>query len=262
MQLTNSALYQCARGVAELLRAPWHTDDTLSAVGIIELVGPHKRTIGMTMIRNGRTVQTWATGGTTPTPTPDAEIQPLPKGHRWHHAVNIDSLDSDQDPTAALYYAIHGNLVPAFDAKPLFVGHRPWEPDPADDADPLDVEATVRAAIDEGVDLDDEPEPEPEPEPEAQPEPEPEPEPEAQPEPEVQPEPESEPEPEPEPEVEPEPTTEPEPQPDVEPATEPEPQPKAKARPAAKRTARKPRAAASADKGASKSRPARKRATT
>jgi hypothetical protein len=70
----------------------------------------------------------WAIGGTQPADQEPAEdIAPLPRGYRWNSWVHIGRLEADRDPATVLHNAITERLMPVFDAKPLYVGHRPWE---------------------------------------------------------------------------------------------------------------------------------------
>nr|WTB31853.1 hypothetical protein OG781_22310 [Streptomyces sp. NBC_00830] len=113
----------------------------------------------------GGTVRLWAPGGSQPSD----DVAPLPLGHRWHTVVHIGRLEADKDPAVVLYNAISNRLLPAFDTKPLYVGHRPWGPAPELEADATaDAGATTLAAggTDQPV-----PEAAPEPEPQAPAEP-------------------------------------------------------------------------------------------
>ncbi|MDX3766450.1 MULTISPECIES: hypothetical protein [unclassified Streptomyces] len=176
MQLAPSALHATGEDLAT--RLGWQLDG-LDYDGIVHLQGDLERQIGMRLINNGSTVQLWATGGTQPTDHPADAVAPLPYRHRYHMAVHIGALTEDQDPGIVLYNTVRDNLLPVFDAKPYYVGHRPWEPDIAPAVEP-DAEATIPAAA--GVDEQpasaaapepqtpaDQPAPQPEPEPEAKP---------------------------------------------------------------------------------------------
>ncbi|MFF1839770.1 hypothetical protein ACFVXE_37245 [Streptomyces sp. NPDC058231] len=133
VQLAPSALHATAEDLA--VRLGWQLDG-LDYDGIVHLQGDLERQIGMRLINNGSTVQLWATGGTQPTDQPAYGIAPLPHGHRYNTAVHISALTEDQDPGVVLYNTVRDNLLPVFDAKPYYVGHRPWEPDIATDVEP------------------------------------------------------------------------------------------------------------------------------
>ncbi|MET8326314.1 hypothetical protein [Streptomyces sp. NPDC005181] len=176
MQLAPSALHATAEDLAT--RLGWQLDG-LDYDGIVHLQGDLERQIGMRLINNGSTVQLWATGGTQPTDQPADGIAPLPFCHRYNTAVHIGALTEDQDPGVVLYNTVRDDLLPVFDAKPYYVGHRPWEPDIAPAVEPDAEEATPPAA---GADEQPAPAPEPQtPADQPAPQPQPEPEPEAKP---------------------------------------------------------------------------------
>lgn len=52
---------------------------------------------------------------------------PISHGRCWHAPVHIGALTEDQDPGVVLYNHVRDKLLPVFDAKPHYVGHRPWE---------------------------------------------------------------------------------------------------------------------------------------
>lgn len=176
MQLAPSALHATGEDLA--VRLGWQLDG-LDIDGIVHLQGDLERQIGMRLINDGSTVQMWATGGTQPTDQPADGIAPLPYRHSYNMAVHIGALTEDQDPGVVLYNTVRDNLLPVFDAKPYYVGHRPWEPDIAPDTEP-DAEVTTPPAA--GVDEQPAPAPEPQaPADQPAPQPQPEPEPEAKP---------------------------------------------------------------------------------
>ncbi|MET7497621.1 hypothetical protein [Streptomyces sp900116325] len=219
MQLAPSALHATAEDLA--VRLGWQLDG-LDYDGIVHLQGDLERQIGMRLINNGSTVQLWATGGTQPADQPADGIAPLPFCHRYNMAVHIGALTEDQDPGVVLYNTVRDDLLPVFDAKPYYVGHRPWEPDIAPAVEPDAAVTTPPAA-----DVDEQPAPAPEPQTPA-----------------------DQPAPQPQPEAEPEakPAAEPKPRPTRKrttikpaPAAAPEPKPRA----ARKRTTAKPKPATS-----------------
>ncbi|MGW2700867.1 hypothetical protein [Streptomyces sp. NPDC001340] len=140
MQLAPSALHETAGTLGGYLG--W-TLNELIIDDIVSLDGPHERQIAMRLNSDGNNIQLWAVGGTEPVGLELVEgIVPLPRGHRWHTWVHIGRLEADRDPATILYDAITDRLMPVFDTKPLFVGHRPWDPEPEVEAD---TEATVQA---------------------------------------------------------------------------------------------------------------------
>ncbi|MFF3516157.1 hypothetical protein [Streptomyces sp. NPDC002573] len=149
MQLAPSALHATAETLTGYLGTDtWHVNELITD-DIISLEGPHDRQIGMRLLGNGSSIQLWATGGTQPADHQPIEgINPLPHGRRWHTPVHIGRLTADMDPGVVLYNAITDRLLPAFDAKPLYVGHRPWDPAPEAEAE-ADAEATTQADADQ-----------------------------------------------------------------------------------------------------------------
>ncbi|MCZ1001225.1 hypothetical protein O1M63_29230 [Streptomyces mirabilis] len=125
MQLAPSALHATAETLGGYLG--W-TLNELIIDDIISLDGPQDRQIGMRLLGNGSDIQLWATGGTEPADhKPTEGTAPLPRGRRWHTWIHIGRLEADRDPAAVLYDHITDRLTPVFEAKPLYVGHRPWE---------------------------------------------------------------------------------------------------------------------------------------
>lgn len=174
MQLAPSALHATGEDLAA--RLGWQLDG-LDYDGIVHLQGSLERQIGMRLINNGSTVQLWATGGTHPADHPADAVAPLPYRHSYNMAVHIGALTEDEDPGVVLYDTVRDNLLPVFDAKPYYVGHRPWEPDIAPAVEPdAEVASTPAAGADEQPAPAPEPktpadQPEPQPEPEAKPAP-------------------------------------------------------------------------------------------
>lgn len=125
MQLAPSALHETAETLGGYLG--W-TPNNLIIDDIVSLDGPHNRQIAMRLNSDGSNIQMWAIGGTQPADQEPAEdIAPLPRGYRWNSWVHIGRLEADRDPATVLHNAITERLMPVFDAKPLYVGHRPWE---------------------------------------------------------------------------------------------------------------------------------------
>ncbi|SED60182.1 hypothetical protein SAMN05428942_2111 [Streptomyces sp. 2112.2] len=212
MLITDAAVREAAATLAESLGGDWTLDPEAPADGAAHLIYSDGRAISFRPIFGGATVQLWITGNAAPTLPDDATpaelaaheahiAARLPEGHRYNKATTLIT-DEEEDPAVIILRTLEDHLLPAFEYKPRYVGHRPWidlfdnalaavtaergaPPAAADEAQP---EATVEPA----------PAPEPgaeavaEPEPEAVADPEPEPEAVADPDAEVEREPEAE----------------------------------------------------------------------
>ncbi|MFK0106480.1 hypothetical protein [Streptomyces sp. NPDC091217] len=125
MQLAPSALHDIAGALGG--HFGW-TLNELIIDGIVRLDGPHERGIAMRLNSDGSNIQLWAIGGVQHNDEePAGGIAPLLRGHHWNSWVHIGRLEADGDPATILNSAITEHLMPVFDTKPLYVGHRPWE---------------------------------------------------------------------------------------------------------------------------------------
>ncbi|WP_171053098.1 hypothetical protein [Streptomyces marianii] len=246
MLITDAAVRETAATVAQRLGGDWTLDPEAPADGAAHLIYSDGRAISFRPIFGGATVQLWITGNAAPTlpagasPAERAAHEAhvavrLPEGHRYNKATTLVT-DEEEEPAVIILRTLE-DLLPAFEHKPRYVGHKPWI-DLFDNA--LAAVTAERApspaATTTGEDPDPEPEVERESEAASEPEPEVEPEPEAEQEPEVDPEP----EPEATPEVAPEPDPEPEPDPHPEAEPKPEPEPDGDSEPAPAETASSP----------------------
>jgi hypothetical protein len=229
MLITDAAVRETAATLAQSLGGDWTLDPEAPADGAAHLIYSDGRAISFRPIFGGATVQLWITGNAAPTLPADASAAEraaheahvtvrLPEGHRYNKATTLVT-DEEEEPAAIILRTLE-DLLPAFEHKPGYVGHKPWI-DLFDSAlAAVAAERTPSPATATGAEHPDpEPEAAPEPESEAMPEPEGEPKPEVDPEPEVPPAPESAPAPAPDaeaeaksqPEVGREPEVEPEP---------------------------------------------------
>ncbi|MEU3559617.1 hypothetical protein [Kitasatospora sp. NPDC006786] len=109
------------------------------------------RTIGARIRPDGVTLQLWiTTPGVRPKESHPTHGGTLPPGSSYHAVMHLHGLDGD--PADLIHATLLHNLLPAFDNKPLCVGHRPWDtatsdqpatPPPADAADPAAPTATT-----------------------------------------------------------------------------------------------------------------------
>ncbi|MFD7771652.1 hypothetical protein [Streptomyces sp. NPDC059787] len=156
MQLAPSALHATAETLTTHLGTNFWQINELILDDIVSLDGPHDRQLSLRTLGNGSIIQMWATGGAQPDDPQTFEgFPPLINGRRWHTWIHIGDLEADQDPATVLHTTIVERLLPVFEAKPLYVGHRPWDPEPETEAEP---EATAQTETEQ-------PEPAPAPEP-------------------------------------------------------------------------------------------------
>lgn len=241
MLITDAAVRETAVTLAQSLGGGWTLDPEAPADGAAHLIYSDGRAISFRPIFGGATVQLWITGTAAPTlpdgATPaeyaahEAHIATrLHEGHRYNKATTLVT-DEEEEPAVIILRTLE-DLLPAFEYKPRYVGHRPWIDlfDNALAAVTAERVAPPAAAIEEG-----EPAPEAEPEPVAEVAPEAEPE--QGPKPEqaapVAPvsEPQPEPVPEPEPDAESQPVVDAEPEDLREPSAAPDAEPEANAEP-------------------------------
>lgn len=136
MLITDAAVREAAVAVAQSLSGGWVVDPEAPADGAAHLVSLDGRGISFRPVFGGTVVQLWITGGSTP-PSP-ADATPaeqaaraarlavrLPTGQRYNMAANLVT-ENDEEPEFIIMRTLEGGLLPAFDYKPGYVGHRPW----------------------------------------------------------------------------------------------------------------------------------------
>ncbi|WP_411142283.1 hypothetical protein [Streptomyces sp. x-80] len=135
MLITDAAVREAAATLAQSLGGDWTLDPEAPADGAAHLIYSDGRAIGFRPIFGGVTVQLWITGNAAPTlptgATPaehaahEARIAArLPEGHRYNKATTLVT-DEEEEPAVIILRALE-DLLPAFEHKPLYVGHRPW----------------------------------------------------------------------------------------------------------------------------------------
>ncbi|MFD4394416.1 hypothetical protein [Kitasatospora sp. NPDC058478] len=84
------------------------------------------RTIGARTRIESMTLQLWITApGIRPGEPRPIRSGPLQPGRSYHTVMHLHGLDGD--PAQLIHSALTRDLLPAFDTKPLCIGHRPWE---------------------------------------------------------------------------------------------------------------------------------------
>ncbi|MER6131938.1 hypothetical protein [Streptomyces sp. NPDC001815] len=137
MLITDAAVREAAANLAQSLGGDWAVDAEAPADGAAHLVYSDGRGISFRPIFGGTTVQLWITGSDAP-PLPDdatlagralREVQltaRLTEGHRYNKATTLVT-EADEDPELVILRTLEDDLLPAFDYKPRYVGHRPWK---------------------------------------------------------------------------------------------------------------------------------------
>ncbi|RGD59371.1 hypothetical protein DR950_17665 [Kitasatospora xanthocidica] len=84
------------------------------------------RTISARARLDGVTLQLWiTTPGVRPKKSHPSHGGTLPPGSSYHTVMHLHGLDGD--PAELIHATLLRDLLPAFDNKPLYVGHRPWD---------------------------------------------------------------------------------------------------------------------------------------
>ncbi|MFF7475069.1 hypothetical protein [Streptomyces sp. NPDC008092] len=136
MLITDAAVREAAANVAQSLGGDWAIDTAAPADGAAHLVYSDGRGISFRPIFGGTTVQLWITGGGVDPLPDDATLADralheaqltarLAEGHRYNKATTLVT-EADEDPELIILRTLEDDLLPAFDYKPRYVGHRPW----------------------------------------------------------------------------------------------------------------------------------------
>ena len=136
MLITDAAVREAAANLAQSLGGGWMIDTAAPADGAAHLVYNDGRGISFRPIFGGTTVQLWITGSAAPPLPDDATLADharreaqlaarLAEGHRYNKATTLVT-EADEDPELIILRTLEDDLLPAFDYKPRYVGHRPW----------------------------------------------------------------------------------------------------------------------------------------
>ncbi|TQK44375.1 hypothetical protein FBY35_5879 [Streptomyces sp. SLBN-118] len=136
MLITDAAVRETAATLTQKLGGDWALDPEAPADGAAHLIHSDGRAISFRPIFGGATVQLWITGNAAPslpddaTPaeraTHEAQIAArLAQGHRYNKATTLVT-EEEEDPAVIILRTLEDDLLPAFEYKPRYVGHRPW----------------------------------------------------------------------------------------------------------------------------------------
>ncbi|MER6204653.1 hypothetical protein [Streptomyces sp. NPDC001642] len=137
MLITDAAVREAAANLAQSLGGDWTIDATAPVDGAAHLVYSDGRGISFRPIFGGTTVQLWITGSAAPPLPDDATLADhalreaqlaarLAEGHRYNKATTLVT-EADEDPELIILRTLEDDLLPAFDYKPRYIGHRPWK---------------------------------------------------------------------------------------------------------------------------------------
>ncbi|MEH0535724.1 hypothetical protein QBB31_13970 [Streptomyces scabiei] len=136
MLITDAAVREAAAHLAQSLGGDWAIDTEAPADGAAHLVYSDGRGISFRPIFGGTTVQLWITGSAV-SPLPEGAALAdqalyeahvaarLPEGHRYNQSTTLVT-EADEDPEHIILRTLEDALLPAFECKPRYVGHRPW----------------------------------------------------------------------------------------------------------------------------------------
>ncbi|MFD3618758.1 hypothetical protein ACFWWT_26655 [Streptomyces sp. NPDC058676] len=136
MLITDAAVREAAANLAQSLGGDWAIDTAAPADGAAHLVYSDGRGISFRPIFGGTTVQLWITGSAV-SPLPEGATLAdqalheahvaarLPEGHRYNQSTTLVT-EADEDPERIILRTLEDTLLPAFEYKPRYVGHRPW----------------------------------------------------------------------------------------------------------------------------------------
>ncbi|MFJ3229961.1 hypothetical protein [Streptomyces sp. NPDC086787] len=135
MLITDAAVRETAATLAQSLGGDWTIDPEAPADDSAHLICDG-RAISFRPTFGGKSVQLWITGNAAPS-LPDGATPAehtahdtrmaarLPEGHRYNKAASLITAE-DEDPAVIILRTLRDHLLPAFEYKPHYVGHRPW----------------------------------------------------------------------------------------------------------------------------------------
>ncbi|MEU4166172.1 hypothetical protein AB0F46_04700 [Streptomyces sp. NPDC026665] len=136
MLITDAAVRETATALAHSLGEDWTLDPQAPADGAAHLICSDGRAVSFRPIFGGATVQLWISGCAAPQPPDGATLAEqaaydaeaavrLPEGRRYNMAATLVT-ENDEEPALIVMRILEDDLLPAFEYKPRYVGHRPW----------------------------------------------------------------------------------------------------------------------------------------
>ncbi|MFE7096581.1 hypothetical protein [Streptomyces erythrochromogenes] len=126
MLINDEATRQVAEIIGTALGVGFTLRNAAIANGAAHIEYPDGRTLGFRPIFGGAIVQLWIIGNAKPAGEDEPPTLALLEGHLYHAAVSLIDAE-DADPADLILEKLTNDLLPAFDFKPHYVGHRPWE---------------------------------------------------------------------------------------------------------------------------------------
>ncbi|MFI5545880.1 hypothetical protein ACIA6E_19150 [Streptomyces sp. NPDC051815] len=126
MLINDEATRQVAETIGTALGVGFTLRNAAIANGAAHIEYPDGRTLGFRPIFGGAIVQLWIIGNAKPAGEGAPPTLALLEGHLYHAAVSLIDAE-DADPAALILKKLTNDLLPAFEFKPHYVGHRPWE---------------------------------------------------------------------------------------------------------------------------------------
>ncbi|WP_327413831.1 hypothetical protein [Streptomyces sp. NBC_01233] len=124
--INDEATRQVAETVGNALGIGFTIRNAVLVGGAAELGYPDGRVLGFRPIFGGAFVQLWIIGNAKPAGEGEPPTLGLLDGQLYHAAISLIDAE-DTDPADLILEKITNDLLPAFEFKPRYVGHRPWE---------------------------------------------------------------------------------------------------------------------------------------
>lgn len=126
MLINDEAIRQVAETVGNALGIGFTLRNAVLVGGAAELGYPDGRVLGFRPIFGGAFVQLWIIGNAKPAGDGEPPTLGLLDGQLYHAAISLIDAE-DTDPADLILEKLTNDLLPAFEFKPHYVGHRPWE---------------------------------------------------------------------------------------------------------------------------------------
>ncbi|MFF2402751.1 hypothetical protein [Streptomyces goshikiensis] len=125
MLINDEATRQVAETIGNALGVGFTLRNAAIAHGAAHIEYPDGRALGIRPIFGGAIVQLWIIGNAKAAGEDEPPTLRLLEGHLYHAAVSL--IGTEADPADLILEKLTNDLLPAFEFKPHYVGHRPWE---------------------------------------------------------------------------------------------------------------------------------------